>query len=259
MRLRRWALAAAVLGGLLSFLYLAIGQFFVAAVILGFTVFLVALRIRFDASPDARPGAHALRHFRVETAQVIGLLIALVATFVAALIGALHHWQKDARGSVALFALYGMEILLMMEMQRRSDSALNWLVGSRAEQHVGAQLELLREKGWLVIHRLVKDFGGDVDHLVCGPHGAYAIETKSGHFAWRHAGQAQASAKFAMAKLGLSGVVPVVCVGHEFRPTLKGSVWVMSSNHLVPWLLSRRDDAVDVNRAATRLELPVSE
>ena len=180
MRLRAWESAAAVLGGLLSFLYLAVGQFFVAATILGFTVFLLALRIRFDANPDERAGTHALRHFRVETAEVLGLLIALVATLATTLVGALHHWQRERLGSVALFALYGMEILLMMEIQRRGDSALNWLIGSRAEQQVGAELESLRDKGWLVIHRLVKDFGGDVDHLVCGPHGAYAIETKSG-------------------------------------------------------------------------------
>ena len=147
MRLRAWESAAAVLGGLLSFLYLAVGQFFVAATILGFTVFLLALRIRFDANPDERAGTHALRHFRVETAEVLGLQIALVATLATTLVGALHHWQRERLGSVALFALYGMEILLMMEIQRRGDSALSWLIGSRAEQQVGAELESLRDKG----------------------------------------------------------------------------------------------------------------
>lgn len=88
MRLRSWESAAAVLGILLSLLYLSVGEFFVAALILGFTVFLVVLRIRFDASPG-REGwcSHALRHFRVETAQVAGLLIALVATLATSLIG----------------------------------------------------------------------------------------------------------------------------------------------------------------------------
>lgn len=253
-----WESAAAVLGVLVALLYLSVGEWFVAAVILGFTVFLVALRIRFDTTPDDRGGAHALRHFRVETAQVVGLLIALAATLATGFIAALHHWQRDARGSVAIFALCGMEILLFMEVQRRSDSAFNWLIGSQAEKQVGLELEPLRDEGWLVIHRLVKDLGGDVDHVVCGPHGAYAIETKSGRFAWRHVGQAQGGAKFAQYKLGLSRVVPIVCVGHEFRPTLKGSAWVMSANHLVPWLLSRQDDSVDVSRAATRLQAPIS-
>jgi hypothetical protein len=182
----------------------------------------------------------------------------LVATLATSLVGALHHWQRDARGSIAIFALCGMEILLLMEIQRRGNSALNWLIGGQAEKRVGAELEPLRDEGWLVIHRLVKDLGGDVDHVVCGPHGAYAIETKSGRFAWRQVGQAQGGANFAQYKLGLRRVVPVVCVGHEFRPTLKGSAWVMSANHLVPWLRSRRDDSVDVSQAATRLVAPVS-
>jgi len=258
MRLGLWESAAAVLGVLLSLLYLLVGEFFIGAIILGFTVFLVALRVRYDTSPDETGGAHALRHFRVEMAQVVGLFIALVATLTTSLIGALHHWQRDARGSVAIFALCGMEILLFMEVQRRGDSALNWLIGGQAEMRVGAELEPLRDEGWLVIHRLVKDLGGDVDHVVCGPHGAYAIETKSGRFAWRQVGQAQGGAKFAQYKLGLGRVVPVVCVGHEFRPTLKGAAWVMSANHLVPWLLSRRIDAVDVSHAATRLQAPIS-
>jgi hypothetical protein len=147
MRLRLGESAAAVLGILLSLLYLSVGEFFVAALILGFTVFLVALRIRFDASPDERGGVHALRHFRVETAQVAGVLIALLATLATSLVGALHHWQRDARGSVAIFALCGMEILLFMEVQRRGDSALNWLIGGQTEKRVGAELEPLRDEG----------------------------------------------------------------------------------------------------------------
>lgn len=253
MRLGVWESTAAALAVLVSVLYFAVGQLFAAALILGFAIFLVGLRIRFVERPDKRGGDHALRHFRAELAQTIGLFIALIATLVTAIVGAIQHWQRDTHGSIALFALSGMEILLLFEMQRRGDSSLNWLVGGKAEQRVGAELESLRDEGWLVIHRLVKDFGGDVDHVVCGPNGAYAIETKSSRFAWRHVGQAQGAANFTRYKLGLRRVIPVVCVGDEFRPTLKGSAWVMSANHLVPWLLSRRDDPVDVSKMATRL------
>ena len=118
---------------------------------------------------------------------------------------------------------------------------------------LGDELDALRKHGWLVIHNLTKDRGGDVDHIVCGPRGAYAIETKSGHFAGRSAGQAEANARFVKHKLGVKSVVPIVCVGDTARPTKKGQVWVMSADFLVPWLLSRRDRPVDAEMAGALL------
>ncbi len=54
-------------------------------------------------------------------------------------------------------------------------------------------------------------------------------------------------------KLGIKNVVPIVCVGLTARPMKKGQVWVMSSEYLVPWLLSRRDRPVDAEMAGALL------
>jgi hypothetical protein len=253
MRLPLWEFTVAVLAILVGLLYLFAGDYYGAAMVFGFTVFLVAVRVRLDDQPETRGGERALRRYRVEMTQVAGLAVLILSTLATMIIAAAQSWQKDTRGSVALFALLGMEVLLLLDAQRRADSALAWLKGGRAETRVGDELDALRQHGWLVIHHLTKDRGGDVDHIVCGPRGAYAIETKSGHFAGRNAGQAEANSRFVKHKLGIKNVVPIVCVGNTARPMKKGQVWVMSSEYLVPWLLSRRDRPVDAEMAGALL------
>jgi hypothetical protein len=50
--------------------------------------------------------------------------------------------------------------------------------GASGEEHVGTQLQALVDSGWCVIHEA--GFGhGDVDHLLIGPAGLFALETKS--------------------------------------------------------------------------------
>jgi hypothetical protein len=253
MRLPLREFTIAVLAVLVALLYLVGGSYYGAATVFGFTIFLVAIRIRLEDHPETRGGERAIRRYRVEMTQVAGLAILLLATLATMIVAALQSWQKDTRGSVAIFALLGMEVLLLLDAQRRADSALKWLRGGRAETRVGDELDALRNHGWLVIHNLTKDRGGDVDHIVCGPRGAYAVETKSGHFAGRSAGQAEANARFVKHKLGVKSVVPIVCVGDTARPTKKGQVWVMSADFLVPWLLSRRDRPVDAEMAGALL------
>jgi hypothetical protein len=50
--------------------------------------------------------------------------------------------------------------------------------GASGEEHVGALLEGLSDRGWRVIHDV--SFGhGNVDHILVGPPGVFTIETKS--------------------------------------------------------------------------------
>lgn len=53
-----------------------------------------------------------------------------------------------------------------------------WSQGAKGEEVVGAVLAELTEKGWLAIHDV--SFGrGNIDHVLVGPGGLFAIETKS--------------------------------------------------------------------------------
>jgi hypothetical protein len=53
-----------------------------------------------------------------------------------------------------------------------------WLQGARGEEHVGALLAELEAEGWLAVHDL--DTGrGNIDSVLVGPGGLFAVEVKS--------------------------------------------------------------------------------
>lgn len=52
----------------------------------------------------------------------------------------------------------------------------SWRVGAAGESKVGRKLDRLR--GWRVLHNVPLPGGGDVDHLLIGPHGVLAVNTK---------------------------------------------------------------------------------
>lgn len=53
----------------------------------------------------------------------------------------------------------------------------NFLLGRMGEVYVGQNLELLREKGFKVLHDVPGE-GFNVDHILIGPKGIFTIETK---------------------------------------------------------------------------------
>jgi len=125
------------------------------------------------------------------------------------------------------------------ESGRRGDAGLDWIFGGEFERSVGETLQSLPDD-WLVLHNLKKDYGGNVDYVASCAIGTYAIEAKSGHYAGRYAGQAEANARFVKYKLQRTNVVPVLCVGDPWKPVKKGNVWVMSAEHLAPWLIAQQ-------------------
>jgi hypothetical protein len=156
-------------------------------------------------------------------------------------VAAFQHWATlDARGRVAVWALAGFAWLVYREMDRRGDEAINWLIGSRAEEEVGRKLDALRAEGWEVIHNLKKDFGGNVDHFIRGERGAYAIETKSGRFRRRDLPQALGNAAWVKEKFGERWVTAVLCVaGDSSPPHQEGRAWVLHRDDLQKWLQNR--------------------
>ena len=123
-----------------------------------------------------------------------------------------------------------------------------WLRGAEGEEAVGGILENLSADGWHVIHDV--SFGrGNIDHVVVGPGGVFAVETKS------HAGrislerldpkmlsQAYAEKKTLEERLGVA-VEPLLVFSRAYlieRPSAKRQgVTVMTARGL-PHYFSRR-------------------
>jgi hypothetical protein len=255
MSLKLWVLVVSTATVALGLLELIGGVLLLGVAMMGFGVLLAAHHIVFEAAPSPA-GASLRRQYLLEVVQLCVLFTSLLAALVALAFAAVEGWSDDVRGQTAIAALAALETCLLVEVHRRGDAALRWLKGSVSEEVVGELIDQLREQGWLVVHNVPKDFGGDVDHVLCGPNAVFVVETKSTPFAWKHAGQAQGNARFIEYRLrGVlsEAVTPIVCVAAKQKPVRRGSVWVMSREHIAEFVLGaskgRRLDLVRVERA----------
>lgn len=76
----------------------------------------------------------------------------------------------------AVFRLGGVETRAGREVR---EARRRWVAGGEAEREVGAALDGLREHGFYIFHDVELSGIGNVDHVALGPHGFFAIETKS--------------------------------------------------------------------------------
>jgi hypothetical protein len=243
MRLNPWELAGALTFGLLGVTLLLGGDLVSGPVVLIVVGLWVSSRLRIVEQNVA--GSYERWRWRLRITQTIVLLMIYLSVVGALLVASFHHWGNgNARSRIAVWALAGFAWLLYKEMDRRSDAAFNSLIGSRAEERVGRELEKLRERGWNVVHNVKKDFGGNVDHVVWGEHGAYAIETKNGRFRHRDIPQAVGNAVWVKSKFGARWVTAVLCVMEEppSPPRQHGYAWVLGPDDLLPWLIARPPD-----------------
>ncbi|WP_239091716.1 nuclease-related domain-containing protein [Streptomyces sp. SID14478] len=67
---------------------------------------------------------------------------------------------------------------LWSKARGRSSEWDSFYSGLAGERRVGRELERLRAHGWRVLHGVPNGKGGDVDHLLIGPGGAYSVNTK---------------------------------------------------------------------------------
>jgi hypothetical protein len=56
--------------------------------------------------------------------------------------------------------------------------ATSWEAGAAGERQVGKRLDLLKERGWNVLHSVDLRSGADIDHIVIGPGGVFTVNTK---------------------------------------------------------------------------------
>jgi hypothetical protein len=237
--LRIWELGAAVVLITMTLLFAVAGRFLEATALATLVAFSVANRA--GIVETSTPGGWAKKRSSLLLVQVVALFCMYALATGLLVTAMLEHWSDDTRGAVATYALLGFLILLYPEFNARSEKAINHLRGSRAEERVGAQLNLLKADGWSVAHDLPRDGRANIDHLAWGERGAYAIETKSGRFHRSQVGRIKASAAWTKQTYGARWVQPVICVCTDppRSPLEQDGVWVLGPDQIVEWLRSQ--------------------
>lgn len=252
MKLRPWEIGAAVLGALFAFIFIFSNVWGIGVGMLCADALWLLTRLEIVEKPGA-PGRYAALRGRLGLVK----LVLVLGVYAAAIYGVLIVQNDDGEntrvGVVALFALIGLAYFLLGELQRSGNEALNWLIGARAERTVGRDLDALKTSGWLVLHGHKREWGGDIDHVLCGPRGVYVIETKSYGFRRGDLRQPAWNAAWLKEKVGISWVTGVLCVNEDRTPTLERKVWVMGYRQLRPWLQTQRNATVAPERVLAAL------
>jgi len=133
--------------------------------------------------PIHRPGQYARsRVNRGYLAFALGLGWALlVSVATVSVVGASSHlnWKEVAK--VGLVWGIGGSVAVLYSFHRPDiRSVLNWWKGARGEELVGECLSMMEPEGYRAVHDIDARFG-NIDHVVAGPTGVFALETK----AWR--------------------------------------------------------------------------
>lgn len=131
--------------------------------------------------------AHPERFARVagspgETPRISGLVRALWPLLLMAIIfGYLLRaaWPHPALPpQVVGLALLALAAVLAAVIPRWQGRISNYLIGARGEEKAARELSFL-PADWKVWHGVALSYGGDCDHVVAGPSGLYAVETKN--------------------------------------------------------------------------------
>ncbi len=157
-----------------------------------------------DSDPTSRTAGQyaraAVRRLRMRTLVTLGALA--VATALLGRTFGLHDGLFIASEVALLASMFVISRYVLPLVERRDR-------GASGEEHVGGLLDELAGDGWLVIHDA--SLGrGNIDHILIGPAGVFAIETKShpgpvrtSHIHGATIAQARAEAK---AIAGITGV-----------------------------------------------------
>lgn len=131
-------------------------------------------------------------HWRLHVGLLIGLLI--VTLVVAALMP-----TAFLRGlAVGALLVAGPATLWSWTLQVTGTAPV--MMGDMAEQWTAGELRKLRSRGWRIVNHFLLG-REDIDHVLVGPGGAYAIETKWSATSWRSDfGQARLREAVAQAK-----------------------------------------------------------
>ena len=141
---------------------------------------VVAVRVQASVG---RPGASAHREYRRRRATELAIwarslpwrIVALVAASVAA-------WLAAARVAPNLAAPTGVAVAIGLGWLlrfRTSPATVAWRRGAAGERRTARLLAPLERQGWAVLHDLaIPGTQANIDHLVIGPGGVLAIDSK---------------------------------------------------------------------------------
>jgi hypothetical protein len=235
-RVRSWEGLVLCLPGGLSVFFVISGPA-AAGLVLAAVVLMLAVSRAQILERNVAGGYARARAFLLLGRWAALLLISGVAVWLFVVMQT-EHWASDRQGRVAIWALLGFSLFLAREVYRVGEDAYKWLLGSDTEREVARELDPLRDEGWLITHDIRKDFGGNVDHFLTGPNGAFAIETKRGRSRTSDRGQAISNAIWAKRKFGLRFVTAILCVGTDppATPEQHGPVWVVGKEQLLEFL-----------------------
>jgi hypothetical protein len=195
---------------------------------------------------DNRPGEWVTVKARAYSRQLLVIAgSAAVLMWIAVFIG------FGLRSTGATLAIVVALLVLNRMFNRRESVARRWAVGARAERAVGEALNELRERGFVVIHDVERQFEGNIDHLVSGPTGVYMIETKSRAYLRDHLRKAKRQAGKLHDSLGV-WVTPVICLSErpQMTPFRDSGVWIVPRQELLTWITSQRNRVLDFERLA---------
>jgi hypothetical protein len=230
---------------LLALLFLIGGERVAGIVLLALLTFAAASRTRIVERNIA--GYHARTTSLLLAARYVALLAIYMVIVGLLFVMSRDHWTDDTRGLVAVYASAGLAFYLARDIWRYGKESLNWLIGSEAEEGVAAVVDPLRDEGWTVTHNLVRERGGNLDHLAVYEKTAFAIETKSGKYRATDRGQAISNAVWAKEQFGLRWVTAVLCVASDPPESPReerhgnSTVWVVGVAGLTGWLRANRD------------------
>ena len=251
VRVDRWELALGLAGLVFASVFLFSNLWGLGIAFMGADALWLLTRVEI-VEKQGGPGRYPTLRGRLGAARLFFIAVVYMAV-VSGLYVVHHDLDGNARAAwVANFALFGFAFMLLAEFRRSADDTDRWIFGADAERKVGLALEQFAARGWLVLHGYKKDVGGDIDHVVCGPNGAYVIETKSYGFRRRDIHQTAGNAWWLQQKLGDLGVrwvTGVLCVDEDRPPEQHDRIWVVSHGDLVAWLEAQRNQPVDPERA----------
>jgi Nuclease-related domain len=110
-----------------------------------------------------------VRRLRMRTLVTLGALAVATATLGRAF--GLHDTRFLLSEVALLVSMFVISRYVLPVVDRRDRGALG-------EEHVGALLDQMRERGWLVMHDATLG-QGNIDHILIGPAGVFTVETKS--------------------------------------------------------------------------------
>jgi hypothetical protein len=119
------------------------------------------------------PGEYAWKRFLRLSVPIVSLLFLTIVLATVAILGGPRWWSADALAVVAL---------VLEQWRERKHDPFPWLYGARGEEAVARALSELTPLGYRALHDIPTG-RGNVDHVVVGLTGVFAIETKN----WRGA------------------------------------------------------------------------